>query len=322
MAVAPSVKTGPRARRAGRFAALRHPQRRAALAFAAPAALLLAALVVWPLIDGIRLSLHRISPTATGEWAGLANYKAVFADAAFWHSVVVTLEFAVLALVIEFLLGFGLALLMSKIVRGGGVLRTLVLIPTMLTPAVAALNFRTMLNYDFGVINYVIEQFGVAARPWVSDPSTALLALVATDVWRSTPFFVLVLTAGLLALSPEMLEAADLDGANAWKKLIYVKVPMLLPLILVTVLFRVIDLFRTFDIVYVLTQGGPGDTTDVASLRIYNDMYIGNFTSYAATEATVFMVLTLIVAGLLVPHPPRTDDEKGRAMTFDDGAER
>jgi multiple sugar transport system permease protein len=260
----------------------------------------MAVLMVWPLIDGIRLSLHHISPTAGGEWAGLANYKAVLTDSAFWHSGLVTLEFSLASLSIEFALGFGLALLMSAIVRGGGTLRTLVLIPTMLTPAVAALNFRTMLNYDFGVINYLATQLGLAAHPWVSDPGTALLALVVTDVWRSTPFFALVLTAGLLALSPEILEAAELDGANAWQKLFYVKVPMLLPLILVTVLFRVIDLFRNFDTVYVLTHGGPGTTTEVASLRIYDDMYVGNYTSYAATEATIFMVLTLLVAGLLV----------------------
>jgi multiple sugar transport system permease protein len=279
----------------------RRPERRVALLFALPATVLLAVLVGWPILNGVLLSLQRITPTAEPGWVGLANYQSVLSSETFWDSVAITAVFTVVALSIEFVLGFGLALMLARVVRGAGLLRTLLLIPTMLTPAVAAINFRVMLNYDYGVVNYLIEQLGLPAQAWVSQPGIApLAALVLTDVWRSTPFFVLVLSSGLLALPQETLEAADVDGARPWRKLVSVKIPLLLPLLLVTVLFRVIDLLRTFDIVYVLTQGGPGTSTTVTSLLIYNDLAIGNFTSYASTEAVVMMLLTALVSITLI----------------------
>ena len=283
------------------FDVWRRPQRRMAVLLALPATVLLGVLVGWPIVNGIVLSLQRITPTAEPGWVGLRNYQAVLTSGAFWESVRITVVFSLAALVVEFTLGFGLALMLARVVRGSGVMRTLLLIPTMLTPAVAAINFRVMLNYDYGLINYVISQLGLPPQAWVSQPGIApLAALVLTDVWRSTPFFVLVLSSGLLALPQETLEAADVDGVSGWRKLIYVKVPLLLPLLLVTILFRVIDLLRTFDIVYVLTQGGPGTSTTVTSLQIYNDMAIGNFISYASTEAVIMMLLTAVVSVLLI----------------------
>ena len=270
--------------------------RPAAILFSLPAAALLLVLIAYPLLDDVRLSIAHISPTSNEAFVGVRNYQAVLSSSEFWDSVFITARYTVLSLVIELALGFGLALLMTKIVTGGGTLRTLILIPTMLTPSVAAINFRNLLNYDFGLVNWFIGLFGIAPHAWLADSGYALTALVLTDIWRSTPFFVLVLSAGLLALSPEVMEAAELDGARGWQKFVYVQVPMLMPLILVTVLFRVIDLFRTFDTVYALTNGGPGNATDVTSMQIYNDMYVGRYTSYAATEAVVFMVLTLVVS--------------------------
>lgn len=264
--------------------------------FSLPAAVLLLVVIAYPLLDDVRLSLAHISPNSNESFVGLQNYAAVLTSGEFWDSVWVTARYSLLSLVTELLLGFGLALLMARIVRGGGTLRTLILIPTMLTASVAAINFRNLLNYDFGLVNYFAGLFGIAPQPWLADSGYALTALVVTDIWRSTPFFVLVLSAGLLALSPEVMEAAELDGARGWQKFIYVQVPMLMPLILVTVLFRVIDLFRTFDTVYALTNGGPGNATAVTSMQIYNDMYVGQYTSYAATEAVVFMALTLVVS--------------------------
>jgi multiple sugar transport system permease protein len=275
-------------------------ERRAAVLLALPAAVLLLGLLAYPLVDDLRLSVAHISPGVNEAFVGLRNYRAVFTDSVFWTSVTITLKYAVTCLVIELVIGFGLAVLMAKIVRGGGLLRTLILIPTMLTPAVSAINFRNLLNYDLGLVNYLTGLLGIAPRAWLARPGTAFAALVGTDVWRSTPFFVLVLSAGLLALSPEMMEASELDGASGWQKFVHIQVPMLVPLILVTVLFRVIDLFRTFDTVFTLTSGGPGNSTNVTSMQIYNDLYVGQYTSYAATEAVVFMLLTLTVSGLVV----------------------
>ena len=284
------------------------PQRRIAIVFGLPAFCLLVVLIGWPVLNGVLLSLQRITPTAAPGWIGFANYQSVLSDGVFWKTVQVTLLFSVISLVVEFCLGLALALMLARVVRGAGLIRTLILIPVMLTPAVAAINFRVMLNFDYGLINYLLERLGLHAHAWVSEQGIGpMAALVMTDVWRSTPFFVLVLSSGLLALPQDMIEAADIDGASTWRRLVYVKMPLLFPLLLVTILFRIIDLFRTFDIVYVLTQGGPGTTTTVTSLQIYNDLTVGNFTSYASTEAVVFMVLTLVVSVFLIRILRRQD---------------
>ena len=287
---------------------VRSPRRRTALLFGLPAFILLVALIGWPVLDGFLISLQRITPTAAPGWIGVANYKSVLTDGVFWDTVKITLIFSVIALAIEFGVGLTLALMLARVVRGAGLIRTLILIPVMLTPAVAAINFRVMLNYDYGLINYLLEQLGFKSQAWVSEAGIGpMLALIMTDVWRSTPFFVLVLSSGLLALPQDIIEAADIDGASTWRRLVFVKLPLLFPLVLVTVLFRIIDLFRTFDIVYVLTQGGPGTATTVTSLQVYNDLTVGNFTSYASTEAMVFLVLTLVVSVFLIRILRRQD---------------
>ncbi|MET3808592.1 multiple sugar transport system permease protein, partial [Nakamurella sp. UYEF19] len=275
-------------------------ERWAAFTFTLGAAIVLVGLILYPLLDDIRLTFSRLAPGVNVPWVGFRNYKAVLTDSQFWASIGVTAKYTLTALILEFVIGFGLALAMARIIRGGGLLRTLILIPTMLTPAVAAINFRNLLNYDSGLINYFVTLFGGQPHAWLADSGYSFAALVLTDVWRSTPFFVLVLSAGLVALSPEVIEAAELDGAGGWSKLRYIQIPMLVPLILVTVLFRVIDLFRTFDTVYTLTNGGPGNATNVVAMQIYNDANVGQYTSYAATEAAVFMLLTLLASFSLI----------------------
>lgn len=299
MSLGATSSTRTRARRRGRPGGIT-PDRRSAILFALPALVMLLVFIAYPLVDDVRLSLAHVSPISNEGFVGLQNYAAVLTDGVFWRSVGITARFAALSLVIELAIGFGLALLMVRIIRGGGTLRTLILIPTMLTPSVAAINVRNLLNYDLGLVNYVTGLFGIAPRPWLADSGYATAALVLTDVWRSTPFFVLILSAGLLALSPEVMEAAELDGARGWQKFVYMQIPMLMPLILVAVLFRIIDLFRTFDTVYALTNGGPGNSTNVTSMQIYSDMYVGQYVSYAATEAVVFLLLTLVASAFVL----------------------
>jgi multiple sugar transport system permease protein len=271
-----------------------------ALLFALPAVLFLGVFMVYPLVDQVSVSLRSISNDNDGGFVGVDNYVSVLQDANFWNSVLVTLQFALSCLVIQLMLGLGLALAISRIVLGGGALRTLVLIPTMITPAVAAINFRLIANYSTGILNWLLSLVGLPAIDWVGDPRTAMAALVVADVWRNTPFVMLVLSAGLMSIPQDVTEAAELDGASWWSHLILIKLPLIAPLILIVVLFRIIDLFRTFDFPFVLTQGGPGQITEVVSLRIYSDMFSGFFTSYAATEAIVFTALTLAISLVLI----------------------
>jgi multiple sugar transport system permease protein len=287
--VAPAVRRG-----------LLRADSRTALIFSLPAILFLGVFMVYPLVDQVRVSLRSVSNDNDGGFVGIDNYVSVLQDSNFWNSVLITLQFALSCLILELALGLGLALAISRIVRGGGVLRTLVLIPTMITPAVAAINFRLIANYSTGILNWLLSLVGIPPVDWVGDPRTAMAALVAADVWRNTPFVMLVLSAGLLSLPQDVTEAAELDGATWWRLLVFIKLPLLAPLILIVVLFRIIDLLRTFDLPFVLTQGGPGQLTEVVSLRIYSDMFSGFFTSYAATEAIVFTALTLVLSLALV----------------------
>jgi len=275
-------------------------------ALSAPAVLAMVALLGYPLIVQLITSLKSVNSTGDHGWVGLKNYGSVLTDGSFWHSVLVTAQFAAICLVLEFVLGLALALAVNRVLVGGGPMRVLILIPTMITPAVAAINFRLIMNANTGILNWFTSLVGLPEVNWVADPATAMWALAAVDIWRSTPFVILVLSAGLLSMSVDVLEAAQLDGASAWRTLVLIKMPMLTPLILVVVLFRIIDLFRTFDLPFILTQGGPAELTNVASLQIYADMFSGYFTSYAATEGIIFTAITLVF-GLMLVRSLRAD---------------
>jgi multiple sugar transport system permease protein len=259
-----------------------------------PALLALAAVFAYPLLYSFWLSLNVYNLTRPPRFAGLDNYILIVQDPRVWESFAVSVQFAAISLALQLGLGLGLALLLARVVLFRGVIRTIIIIPLMLTPVILGLNWRLMLNLDWGIINYFIRLFGFPAINFVNDPNWAMAALVLVDVWHTTSFTVLVLSAGLASLPDEPFEAASIDGASGWQKLWYLTLPLLRPLFLVIVLFRSYELIRVYDIVFALTGGGPGRLTETISFHIFNRMFQGFQIGYASAISYVLFGLCLV----------------------------
>jgi multiple sugar transport system permease protein len=242
--------------------------------------LLRTSLQSWNLLVGIRTPV------------GLANYAAILSDRLFQQSVLRTLEYSVVCVLAELALGFVLATLFNREVLGVGLLRTLLVTPLLIAPVATGLTWRFMYEPSIGVINQVLRHTGLPAVLWISSPRLALTGVGIAEVWQWTPFVFLVLLAGFKGLSENLDEAAQLDGASWARRFWLIQVPLLRPVILVVVLLRFIDIFRTFDLVYVMTRGGPGDAT--YTLAFYN--YVLGFTQFQVGMACAAAVLAMAFA--------------------------
>jgi multiple sugar transport system permease protein len=208
--------------------------------------------------------------------------------------------FAGISLIVQFVIGFGLALLLHRVVLFRGLIRTIIIIPLMLTPVILGLNWRLMLNFDWGIVNYFIRVFGFAPINFVNDPNWAMASLILVDVWHTTAFTVLVLSAGLASLPDEPFEAASIDGASGLQKLWYLTIPLLRPLILVVLLFRSYELIRVYDIVFAVTGGGPGRLTETISFHIFSRLFQGFQVGYSSAISYVLFAVCLAWSLLII----------------------
>lgn len=265
-----------------------------------PALITLLLVFVYPLIYSFWISLHVYNITRPARFVGLDNYLLILQDARVWESFGNSVVFAVTSLTLQFLIGFGIALLLHRIVLFRGLIRTIVIIPLMLTPVVLGLNWRLMLNLDWGIVNYFIRLLGFPAINWVNDPRTAMASLILVDVWHTTSFTVLVLSAGLASLPDEPFEAASIDGASPWQQLWYLTIPLLRPLILVILLFRSYELIRVYDIVFAVTGGGPGRLTETISFHIFSRMFQGFQVGYSSAVSYILFAVSLAWSAVII----------------------
>lgn len=263
-------------------------------AFLAPAALVLAGVTLFPILYVLWLSLERHSLLAEeASFIGLENFARLLADGRFWNALGNTLYFTAVSVVLELVLGLAFALLLARPFAGRGAMRAVALLPWAIPTVVAARMWEWMYNGDFGVINYLL---GTDVN-WLGNPFWAMHAAIAMDVWKSTPFVALLLLAGRLVIAPELYQAARLDGAGAWKLFRHITLPLLWPLILVVLIFRTIDAFRVFDAIYVLTGGGPANTTETLSIYAYKVLFQTLEFGYgSALAVAVFVCVALITA--------------------------
>lgn len=257
-------------------------ERRQALLLAAPAAAALALVALWPLLATFWLSLRRVL-LVFGEdrLVGLANYAALGGDARFWGALANTVYFTAVAVAIELALALPLALALQ---RSGPVVRAAVLVPWVLPTVVAARLWGFILDADLGVANRLWPGPPVA---WLGTPALALNAAVLVDVWKTTPFVALILLAGLQGIPEDLLRAARVDGASPARIFRRVTLPLLRPAILLALLFRSLDAFRVFDAVFVLTAGGPGNTTETLSLYAFKTFLRAGSLGYGSALSTV-----------------------------------
>jgi multiple sugar transport system permease protein len=262
-----------------------------------PVALLLL-ITVYPLIFALSTSLRSywLFDPNRSAFVGLDNYIALFRTSLFGASVLRTIEFAAGSLVLELGLGYGLALLLHHDRLGFGVLRVLLVMPVLLTPAVVALIWSYMYDPNIGVIQFLASSLGLSVRPWLSDVNTAMPAVIIVNVWEWTPFAFLVFVAGMKSVSPSILEAAMIDGAGPWAIAFHILLPLLWPVIAIVALLLTIDNLKGFDLIYVMTSGGPGLSTYTLPIMIWNQ----GFGSYQMGTACAIAVVLLAIINLAV----------------------
>lgn len=234
-------------------------------------ALLVCVGILIPFFTAVYYSLQRYNlkmPHMKG-FIWFDNYVSIFTDPSFWNTIRVSLTYTFFTIIIELLLGLGIALLLAKRTWLNNVLGVLLVLPLMIAPALASLIWRLLINPNFGVVNYILSFLGLEDFTWASHPDTVLFTLIMVDVWVFTPFIMILLLAGLRSLPRQPFEAAELDGVPEYYKFFRITLPMLFPFILTASLFRLLESIQQFDIIYALSQGGPGESSMVFQVSAY-----------------------------------------------------
>ncbi len=267
----------------------------------APAALLMLLFQVVPIAIGANASFRDWALyNPKKAWLGLAHYRAVVGDPAFLEVALPnTFLFMAVSVAGALTLGLALALLLNRPFRGQKLVQTTLLLPLMVAPVIAAIMLRWMFNDQFGIVNAVLEGLGLEGQPWLVQPWSAFGVILLTDIWLWTPWFTLLLLAGLQSLPREPFEAAEIDGTTPWRVFRYLTVPMLRPVIVVCVVIRAIDAFRTFDIVWTLTGGGPGRSTELFSLYAYVLAFLNLDFGRGSAAAMIGGIIILVVGVVL-----------------------
>ena len=269
-------------------------ERRQALWMVAPAIAVLAGVAVYPILGAMWLSLHRrVLVFRVNELIGFDNYAFMLQDARFWSALGNTVYFTIVAVGLELLLALPLALLLNRAFPGRGILRAGVLIPWAIPTVVSAKLWAWLFNPEYGLINRLLPGTDVN---WLGTPGYALHAAIVVDVWKTTPFVALLILAGLQGISEDLYKAARVDGASNGRIFRSITLPLLKPAILLALLFRTLDAFRVFDAIYVLTEGGPGNTTETLSIYAYKMLMRSGDFGYGSTLAVVTFLCVMAIS--------------------------
>jgi multiple sugar transport system permease protein len=279
-----------------------------ALLLLGPAVLYLLALSIYPTIYSLWIAFHNYSLYRRDlvSFAGFDNFTDLLDSDVFKQSFAVTLIFAFSAVAIELALGFAIAVLLDRKMRAANVLRTLLIIPVLISPVAMGLTFRYIFAPTYGLLTYLMKSVHLPTADWTVSVTWALPVVIFADVWQWTPFVALILLSGMQSVSTEVTEAAELDGLTEWQKLWRIVVPLIRPVLLVVVLIRLIDSIRMFDLVFVMTRGGPGSTTEVLSLFSYVTGFASGDMGSASAIAWVTVVLVNILVALFLRFLSKT----------------
>jgi len=233
-------------------------------------------------------------------FVGLNNYLRAFKDPLFLKAFGVSLKYTIGAVTFEFLIGLGVALMLNRLKGFGKKILTISLLPMMLTPIIVGLMWRFMFNYDMGIINFFIAALGLKPIPFLAIKQTAMLSLIAVDVWQWSPFITLLMYSGLQALPKEPYEAAQIDGASTIQMFFQITLPSLRNIIIISVLIRGMDALREYDKIFTMTYGGPANATETASFYIYRQGFKFFDIGYAAAGSYILLVIIIVVANILL----------------------
>jgi len=266
----------------------------------APAVLVMCAILVYPLLFSLWVSFFDWRMAATSHaFIGLRNYAEAVTSSFFQFVLVQSVGFTVVCLVLNLTLGLALAMLLNNRFHGRGVIRTLFLLPMVTAPVLAGFNFRWIFNDRSGLANQMLVQLGLGLPlAWLADANLSRVTIVLVTVWQGMPFMLLLLLAGLQSLPTSPFEAARVDGASAWQRFVYITLPLLRPVIVVAAALQVIDLFRVFDTIYIMTRGGPGHATELFPFYIYRSAFSDDRLGFAAALSYITVAITVV---LLIP---------------------
>ena len=268
--------------------------------FVAPLVLIIAVFSLYPVVYSFFLSLHRIVlslPSLGTTFVGIDNLLEIFRDPVARNSLVVTLVFVCVSTILEICLGLVIALTINESFRCRSIVRAMILIPWAIPTVIASQMWRFAFNDQYGIVNYLV--FGAQVshyEAWLAHPLRAIAAVICADVWKTSSFAALIILAGLQTIPDELYEASRVDGANAFQRFVSITLPLLKPAILVALLFRTMDAFRVFDLVFVMTQGGPGDATNVLQFYGYRMMFSAGFVGYGSAISIVVFVLVASIS--------------------------
>jgi ABC-type sugar transport system permease subunit len=293
--------------RLGRMGPLQRSRLYLAIALITPAALIMLAVTLFPLLQSLYMSLVKWNlarPQTIGRFVGLDNYVSTLGDPRFWDSALITVEFAVLAVALEIGLGVLIALMLNRDFRGRSFIRMLALLPWAIPPVVNGIIWKWILNPRYGALNGLLLQLGLIRSPddyivWLGTPTLALLMVVLADVWKETPFIILLILAALQTVPPGIHEAARVDGAGPVRILFRITLPLIAPTLFVAIALRTIWALKSFDLIYTLTAGGPSNGTNVIGYYTYLQSFVS---LDLARGAAIAYLLTFAIMGLVLVY--------------------
>jgi multiple sugar transport system permease protein len=269
---------------------------------AIPALAFAAAMIVYPFGFAVWLALADVQLGQDPKFAGLANFRKIFADGEFWNGLRLTFFLYVVSLAAQLVLGTWLGLLLARSQWARGIVRPILISPFMLPPVVVGMMAIVILDPSFGIANWLLEKIGLPPGLWLSDPATVMWTVAGLDTWQWTPFVALIVMGGYLALPTDVYDAAEIDGATSWQRLRYITLPLLAPTLITAAVLRSVDILRFFDIIYLTTQGGPGISSTTLNILAYRRGFeffeLGYASAVMVTLATIVLGTVLVFARL------------------------
>ena len=284
--------------------------RRFGYLFVSPAVVILSIVILAPIAIAIITSFYdyTLINRTLDSFIGLRNYFEAVSNEKFIHSAIVTIVFVILVVLFEFIIGFLIAILLNQVERFRNIYYFILLIPLLINPIVVGLIWRMFLHPQLGILNYLISLIGIDPVNWLGDPQNAFITIIFVDIWHQVSFMIILLLAGLASIPEEPYEAARVDGANAFHQFRDITLPYMRPVIIITLLIRLIFALKTYDLIYIMTKGGPGDATDLISYYIYRSAFIGLDLGQAASMSVILLLIVCVIIYPLFKFMNRADE--------------
>ena len=269
--------------------------------FVMPTIVFLILINIFPLFYSLILSFADYSAVSAKppDWIGIQNYRELLRDPHVWESLYITLKYVIISVSGQLVVGFGGALLLNRSIPGKGTITTLLLLPMMMSMAIVGLFWKLLYSPSWGIINYLL---GLQNFVWISNADVALLAIAITDIWMWSPFVMLLSLAGLSAIPKHLYEAAAIDRASRWFTFRRITLPLVTPLLLIAVIFRTMEAFKTFDLAFIMTGGGPGTATELIAIKLYNMAFPQWQTGKSCALAYILLIMIIGISNIYIKY--------------------